>query len=93
MHPIEVNGKADAPLQSLEDPTLEQVAPSEEGCDSEGSPCGSNLSFGELHPVKWTHAQTVHEEMQPVVRAHQENFMEDCLLWKGCHTGAREEYK
>lgn len=36
--PMEINGGAGTCLQSVEDPTLEQVTVPEEGHDSEGSP-------------------------------------------------------
>ena len=48
LQPMEVTGGADAHLQPVEDPTLEQMAAPKEGWNSEGNPCWSSLFLGGL---------------------------------------------
>lgn len=65
----EVKSEAEAQVQPVECPTLEQVVVS-----SEGSLCWGSPSLGVLYPVEGTHAETVHEEL--------EAFRND-LCWRG----------
>ncbi|GAB0206974.1 AN1-type zinc finger protein 5-like [Grus japonensis] len=50
LQPMEVNGRADIPLQPVEDPTPEQVEAPKGGCDPMGSPHWSKLLAGPVDP-------------------------------------------
>lgn len=50
MQSVVVNGGMDAHLPPEKDPTPEQVAVPDKGCDPDGSPHGSSLLLGGLNP-------------------------------------------
>ncbi|GAB0185353.1 AN1-type zinc finger protein 5-like [Grus japonensis] len=52
LQPMEDDGGADIHLQSVEDPTLQQVDTSKGSCDPVGSPCWSRLLAGPVAPLR-----------------------------------------
>lgn len=48
LQPMDINGEVGIHLQSVEDPTLEQVDAPEGGCDCERNPCCTmGMTYGE----------------------------------------------
>ncbi|GAB0209950.1 EH domain-containing protein 4 [Grus japonensis] len=59
LQPMEDDGEQRFHLQSVEDPTLEQVEAPEGGCDPVGSPCWSKLLAGPVDP--WREEPTLQQ--------------------------------
>jgi len=78
------HGGADLHPQPMEDPTLEQGV-TEGGCDPVGSPRRSRILAGAMAP--WREEPTPEhvcwQNLWPYGGPMLEQFMEDCLLWKG----------
>ncbi|KAJ7408460.1 hypothetical protein BTVI_59456 [Pitangus sulphuratus] len=98
---VEVHDGADSHLQPMEDHMLEQVHVPEEHCDPMEKP--EQVSFQDLGTLwRPTLDQSIPEELYHMERTHSgefikncslwkgfmvQKFVEDCLLWVGCHTG------
>ncbi|KAJ7404827.1 hypothetical protein BTVI_70982 [Pitangus sulphuratus] len=87
LQPMEINGRADIPMQPMEDPTLEQVDVPERGCDPWEARPGA-VSWQDL----WTMERGAHAGAVLLAGlvtlcvcdpCWSRLFLKDCTLWKG----------